>query len=118
MELIHQQFKPEFLNRLDEIIIFHSLKLPQIMKIVDIQFGILSRRLAEKKINLSMSEKARNHIAKIGYDPLYGARPIKRTIQHTILDPLAIRILNKEFVEGDSVEVDVEGNEIVFRKTG
>ncbi|VVB91938.1 ATP-dependent Clp protease ATP-binding subunit ClpX [uncultured archaeon] len=118
MELIHQQFKPEFLNRLDEIIIFHSLKLPQIMKIVDIQFGILSRRLAEKKINLSMSEKARNFIAKIGYDPLYGARPIKRTIQHTILDPLAIRILNKEFVEGDSVEVDVEGNEIVFRKTG
>jgi ATP-dependent Clp protease ATP-binding subunit ClpB len=118
MELIHQQFKPEFLNRLDEIIIFHSLKLPQIMKIVDIQFGILSRRLAEKKINLSMSAKARNLIAKIGYDPLYGARPIKRTIQHTILDPLAIRILNKEFVEGDSVEVDVEGNEVVFRKTG
>jgi ATP-dependent Clp protease ATP-binding subunit ClpB len=118
MELVHRQFKPEFLNRLDEIIIFHSLKLPQIMKIVDIQFGILSRRLAEKNISLSMSEKARNFIAKIGYDPLYGARPIKRTIQHAILDPLAIRILNKEFVEGDSVEVNVEGNEIVFRKIG
>ncbi len=118
MELVHRQFKPEFLNRLDEIIIFHSLKLPEIMKIVDIQFGILGRRLSEKKITISLTQKARDFVAKAGYDPQFGARPIKRTIQHRILDPLAMKILNKEFTEGDTVEVDVKKNEIVFRKTG
>ncbi len=116
MEIVHQNFKPEFLNRLDEIIIFHSLKLPEIMKIVDIQFGILSKRLSERKITISLTQKARDFVAKAGYDPLYGARPIKRTIQHRILDPLAMKILNKEFVEGDSVEVDVKKEEIAFRK--
>ncbi len=116
MELVHRQFKPEFLNRLDEIIIFHSLKLPEIMKIVDIQFGILSNRLAERKITISMTQKARDFIAKSGYDPQFGARPIKRTIQHRILDPLSMKILNKEFVEGDSIDVDVKKEEIVFRK--
>ncbi|NJD76370.1 MAG: ATP-dependent chaperone ClpB [Candidatus Methanoperedens sp.] len=116
MEIVHKSFKPEFLNRLDEIIIFHSLKLPEIRRIVDIQFRILSKRLSERKINLSLSEKARDLIAKAGYDPLYGARPIKRTIQHRILDPLAMKILDKEFAEGDSVEVDVKKDEIVFSK--
>ncbi|MCZ7380060.1 MAG: ATP-dependent chaperone ClpB [Candidatus Methanoperedens sp.] len=116
MDIVHKNFKPEFLNRLDEIIIFHSLKLPEIMKIVDIQFGILSKRLEERRITISLSEKARDSIAKTGYDPLYGARPIKRTIQQKILDPLAMRILNKEFVEGDSVEVDAKKDEIVFKK--
>ncbi len=118
MELVHRQFKPEFLNRLDEIIIFHSLKLPEIMKIADIQFGILGRRLSEKKITISLTQKARDFVAKAGYDPQFGARPIKRTIQHRILDPLAMKILNKEFTEGDTVKVDVERNELVFRKTG
>ncbi|MCZ7396345.1 MAG: ATP-dependent chaperone ClpB [Candidatus Methanoperedens sp.] len=118
MEMVHRQFKPEFLNRLDEIIIFNSLKLPQITKIVDIQFGILSKRLSERKITISLSEKARDFIAKAGYDPLYGARPIKRTIQHRILDPLALKILNKEFAEGDAVKVDVKKDELVFRKLG
>jgi ATP-dependent Clp protease ATP-binding subunit ClpB len=116
MEIVHQNFKPEFLNRLDELIIFHSLKLPEIMKIVDIQFGILGKRLSERKIIISLTQKARDFVAKAGYDPLYGARPIKRTIQHRILDPLAMKILNKEFVEGDSVEVDVKKEEIAFRK--
>ncbi len=117
MEIVHRQFKPEFLNRLDEIIIFNSLKLPQIMKIVEIQFNMLNKRLSERKIALSMTEKARDFIAKTGYDPLYGARPIKRTIQHKILDPLAMKILNKEFGEGDFVDVDVERDEVVFRKS-
>ena len=116
MEMVHRQFKPEFLNRLDEIIIFNSLKLPQITKIVDIQFRILSKRLSERKITISLSEKARDFIAKAGYDPLYGARPIKRTIQHRILDPLALKILNKEFAEGDAVKVDVKRDEILFSK--
>ena len=114
MEIVRSTFKPEFLNRLDEIIIFHSLKLPEIMKIVDIQFGMLSRRLAERKVNISLTGNARDYIAKAGYDPSFGARPIKRTIQHEILDPLAMKILNREFMEGDSVEVDVENDEIVF----
>lgn len=91
-------------------------ELPEIVKIVDIQFGILSKRLLEKRINLNMTEKARDFIARTGYDPSYGARPLKRTIQHGILDPLAMKILNKEFGEGDSVEVDAEGDEIVFLK--
>ncbi|KCZ73513.1 ATP-dependent chaperone ClpB [Candidatus Methanoperedens nitroreducens] len=118
MEVVHSQFKPEFLNRLDEIIIFHSLKLPEIMKIVDIQSGILSKRLDERKISISLTEKAKDFIARTGYDPSYGARPLKRTIQHKILDPLSMKILNKEFGEGDSIEVDVENNEIVFRRAG
>ncbi len=116
MELVHSQFKPEFLNRLDEIIIFHSLKLPEIMKIVDIQFGILSKRLSERKITIDLTQKARDFVAKAGYDPQFGARPIKRTIQHRILDPLAMKILNKDFAEGDTVEVDVKKDEMVFRK--
>jgi ATP-dependent Clp protease ATP-binding subunit ClpB len=116
MDIVHENFKPEFLNRLDEIIIFHSLKFPEIIKIVNIQFGILSKRLEERRITISLTEKARDLIANTGYDTLYGARPIKRTIQQKILDPLAMKILNKEFVEGDSVEVDAKKDEIVFKK--
>jgi ATP-dependent Clp protease ATP-binding subunit ClpB len=116
MDMVRKNFKPEFLNRLDDIIIFQSLKLPEIMKIVDIQFAILSRRLAERKINITLSKKAKDLIAKAGYDPQFGARPIKRTIQQRILDPLAMKILDKEFGEGDSIEVDVERGEMVFRK--
>lgn len=118
MDVIRSQFKPEFLNRLDEIIIFHSLRLPQIIKIVDIQFIILKKRLAERKIEITLTETARDLIARTGYDPSYGARPLKRTIQHKILDPIAMKILDKEFGEGDMIEVDVEGDELVFRKVG
>ncbi|MRG77796.1 MAG: ATP-dependent chaperone ClpB [ANME-2 cluster archaeon] len=116
MEAVRVQFRPEFLNRLDDIIIFHQLKLPEIVKIVDIQVNILSKRLKERKINIVLSEKARDFIARTGFDPTFGARPLKRTIQHKILDPLAMKILNKEFGEGDSIEVDVEESEIVFKK--
>jgi len=116
MEAVRVQFRPEFLNRLDDIIIFHQLKLPEIVKIVDIQVNILTKRLKERKINIVLSEKARDFIARTGFDPTFGARPLKRTIQHRILDPLAMKILNKEFSEGDSIEVDVEESEIVFKK--
>ena len=116
MEAVRVQFRPEFLNRLDDIIIFHQLKLPEIVKIVDIQVNILSKRLKERKINIVLSEKARDFVARTGFDPTFGARPLKRTIQHKILDPLAMKILNKEFGEGDSIEVDVEESEIVFKK--
>ncbi|MCZ7401715.1 MAG: ATP-dependent chaperone ClpB [Candidatus Methanoperedens sp.] len=116
MEVVHKQFKPEFLNRLDEIIIFHPLKLAEITKIVDLQFNILKKRLTERKIEINLTQSAKDFIAKTGYDPSFGARPLKRTIQHQILDPLAMKILDKEFAEGDSIEVDVEGDELVFRK--
>ena len=116
MEVVRSKFKPEFLNRLDEIIIFHPLRLPEIMKIVDIQFNILKKRLTERKIEITLTESARDLIARTGYDPSYGARPLKRTIQHRILDPLAMKILDKEFGQGDTIEVDAEGEEIVFRK--
>jgi ATP-dependent Clp protease ATP-binding subunit ClpB len=116
MDVVRSQFKPEFLNRLDEIIIFHSLNLPEIIKIVDIQFNILKKRLTERKIQITLTESARDLIARIGYDPSYGARPLKRTIQRRILDPLAMKILDKEFVQGDTIEVDADGEEIVFRK--
>jgi len=116
MEAVRTQFRPEFLNRLDDIIMFHQLKLPEIVKIVDIQLGLLSRRLKERKIDIVLTEKARDFIAKTGFDPTYGARPLKRTIQQKILDPLAMKILNKEFGEGDSIEVDVDNAEIVFEK--
>ncbi|MFZ3168903.1 MAG: ATP-dependent chaperone ClpB [Candidatus Methanoperedens sp.] len=116
MDAVRSHFKPEFLNRLDDIIIFHSLRLPEIMKIVDIQFNILKKRLTEKKIEINLTASARDLIARIGYDPSYGARPLKRTIQHKILDPLAMKILDKEFGEGDSIEVDAKGDELVFRK--
>ena len=116
MEAVRVQFRPEFLNRLDDIIIFHQLKLPEIVKIVDIQVNILSKRLKERKINIVLTDKARDFIARTGFDPTFGARPLKRTIQHKILDPLAMKILNKEFGEGDSIEVDVEESEIVFKK--
>jgi ATP-dependent Clp protease ATP-binding subunit ClpB len=115
-EAVRAQFKPEFLNRLDDIIIFHQLKLEQIMDIVDIQLRNLSKRLSDRKITLSLTEKGKEFIATSGYDPSYGARPLKRTIQHKILDPLAMKILDKEFAEGDSIEVDAENDGVVFRK--
>ncbi len=116
MDVVRSQFKPEFLNRLDEIIIFHSLNLPEIIKIVDIQFNILKKRLTERKIEINLTESARDLIARTGYDPSYGARPLKRTIQHKILDPLAMKILDKEFGQGDTIEVDADGEDIKFRK--
>ncbi|MCK4937488.1 MAG: ATP-dependent chaperone ClpB, partial [Methanosarcinales archaeon] len=94
MEAVRAQFRPEFLNRLDDIIIFHQLKLPEIMKIVDIQVNQLSKRLRERKINIVLNEKAKDFVARTGFDPTFGARPLKRTIQHKVLDPLAMKILN------------------------
>ncbi|MDW7726916.1 MAG: ATP-dependent chaperone ClpB [Candidatus Methanoperedens sp.] len=115
-EAVRARFKPEFLNRLDDIIIFHQLKLAQIKEIVDIQLKNLGNRLSDRKITLSLTGNAKDFIARTGYDPSYGARPLKRTIQHKILDPLAMKILDKEFVEEDSIEVGVENDTVVFRK--
>lgn len=114
METLKMQFRPEFLNRIDEIIIFNPLGMDEIKKIVEIQMRYLQDRLAEKKISISVSESVKELIASKGFDPVFGARPIKRTIQRMIEDPLSMQILNGEFGEGDTIKMDVLEGAIVF----
>jgi ATP-dependent Clp protease ATP-binding subunit ClpB len=117
MEAVKAQFKPEFLNRIDELVIFHSLGIEEIKAIVEIQVKKLEKRLLERRIGLKMTEKAKEFLAKEGFDPAYGARPLKRVIQKEIQDKLAIRILEGKFKEGDTVTVDMESRkgELVFK---
>jgi ATP-dependent Clp protease ATP-binding subunit ClpB len=114
MDALRSTFRPEFLNRVDEIVIFNSLGAEEIKKIVDIQVRLLGKRLEGAKINLELTDKARDFLAETGFDPVYGARPLKRTIQHLIQDPLAIKILDGSIKEGDRVRVDVKKGEVVF----
>ena len=114
MEALRAQFRPEFLNRIDEIIVFNKLGIEQIRQIVDIQLERLKQRLAARKVDITLSPEARDTLAEIGFDPVYGARSIKRAIQRQVLDPLAMEVLEGEFSDGDTIEVDVEGGEIVF----
>jgi ATP-dependent Clp protease ATP-binding subunit ClpB len=117
LDALRSHFKPEFLNRVDEVIIFHALTLENIKQIVEIQLRNLRKRLAERKISLSLTDGAKEFLAKEGFDPVYGARPLKRAIQRFIQDPLALKLLQGEFSEGDTVEADVSlKNEIVFSK--
>lgn len=110
-------FKPEFLNRVDDVIIFHALTVENIKEIVEIQLRNLRKRLGDRKMSISLSNRAKDLLAKEGYDPVYGARPLKRAIQRLIQDPLALKILEREFSEGDHIEVDVGPvNELVFKK--
>ena len=113
-DALRATFRPEFLNRVDEIVIFNSLGAEEIKKIVDIQVRLLGRRLEGAKIKLELTERARDYLAETGFDPVYGARPLKRTIQHLIQDPLAIKILEGSVKEGDHVKVDVKNGEVVF----
>jgi ATP-dependent Clp protease ATP-binding subunit ClpB len=117
MDAVRAHFKPEFLNRVDELIIFHSLGLKEIKAIVEIQVKKLEQRLLEKRIQLKMSEKAKEWLAKEGFDPAYGARPLKRVIQKEIQDKLALMLLEGKFKEGDSIiaEVNERKGELVFR---
>jgi ATP-dependent Clp protease ATP-binding subunit ClpB len=112
--VLREAFKPEFLNRVDETIIFNSLGREQIKSIVEIQLRRLRHNLAERKIALEVTDNAKALIAEKGYDPTYGARPLKRTIQRLIQDPLAIKILEGEFKEGDQVEIDADGDALEF----
>ncbi|MGD8521709.1 MAG: ATP-dependent chaperone ClpB [Desulfobacterales bacterium] len=113
-ETLRATFKPEFLNRIDEIIIFQNLTADEIVKIVDIQIERLGRRLADRKIDLILTDDSREFIAKKGYDPIYGARPLKRTIQQYIENPLSLEILKGHVAEGSRVSAEVEGDQIVF----
>ena len=115
-EALRAGFKPEFLNRIDDIIIFLNLEPDQIGRIVDIQIGQLADRLAEQNIELVLSDSARDLIARQGYDPIYGARPLKRVIQRQIENPLALEILEGKVLEGAKISAEPDGERIVFRK--
>jgi ATP-dependent Clp protease ATP-binding subunit ClpB len=116
MQELRQTLRPELLNRIDEIVIFHPLGREELARIVDIQLGHLRRRLADKRIELEVTDPAKAVLAREGYDPTFGARPLKRTIQRLVQDPLALKLLGGEFSEGDTVTVDAEGDDIVFRR--
>jgi ATP-dependent Clp protease ATP-binding subunit ClpB len=115
-EALRGHFKPEFLNRVDEIIVFHQLGREQIDHIVEIQLARVRALLEDRRIELEVSEAAKQVLADRGYDPHYGARPLKRVIQRMVQDPLAIRILEGEFPEGSKVRVDAQDGELSFRK--
>jgi ATP-dependent Clp protease ATP-binding subunit ClpB len=116
-EALRAGFKPEFLNRIDETIIFLNLEPEQIGMIVEIQMAHLAYRLAEQNIELILANSARDLIARQGYDPIYGARPLKRVIQRQIENPLALEILEGKILEGAKLSAEAEGEQIVFRKT-
>jgi ATP-dependent Clp protease ATP-binding subunit ClpB len=118
MEALRASFRPEFLNRVDEIIIFHQLGEREIRSIVDLQFNALKRRLSDRHMDLSLTDNARDVLVHEGFDPAYGARPLKRTIQRLVLDPLAVKVLEGEFRDGDTIAVDASEGSLVFERTG
>ncbi|MFO8101418.1 MAG: AAA family ATPase [Dehalococcoidia bacterium] len=113
---LKQAFRPEFLNRIDDIIIFDELSEEQLHHIVELMLNEMKKRLEERKIEISLTEEAKSWLAKEGFDPLYGARPLRRAIQRFVENPLSRRILQGEFREGDGIRVELEGDELVFNK--
>jgi len=114
-KILEGHFRPEFLNRVDEVVIFRGLTREAILRIVDLQLALLAKRLEERNVKLEVSRKARELLAARGYDPIYGARPLKRTIQQDVQNPLAMRLLAGDFAEGDTVRVDVsDKDQFVF----
>jgi ATP-dependent Clp protease ATP-binding subunit ClpB len=116
MAILPSHFRPEFLNRIDEVVVFHSLGRKQIHAIANLQVGYLRKRLQERDMELELTEPALDKIAEAGFDPIYGARPLKRAIQHQIENPLAQEILSGHFGPGDRIIVDSDGEHIVFRR--
>jgi ATP-dependent Clp protease ATP-binding subunit ClpB len=118
LNTLRSTFRPEFLNRVDEVIIFRPLSREQIGQIVEIQLGHLRKLLADRKLSLELTPQAHGQLAEQGYDPVYGARPLKRVIQQRLQNPLALKLLQGEFKEGDTVCVGVNGaGEFTFGKT-
>jgi ATP-dependent Clp protease ATP-binding subunit ClpB len=116
MDALRAHFPPEFLNRIDEVIVFHPLGRQHLEQIVDIQLRGLLQRLQARKIDVELTDRARQHIVAEGYDPVYGARPLKRTLQRQLLDPLAMQVLAGEFREGDTVLVDGANGGLTFER--
>ena len=116
MEVVGSHFRPEFINRIDEVVVFHPLGREQIRAIANIQIDYLRQRLAERDLSLELTDAALDKLGEAGFDPVYGARPLKRAIQHQLENPLAQRILAGEFHPGDTIAVDVEDGQLVFRR--
>jgi ATP-dependent Clp protease ATP-binding subunit ClpB len=116
MEVVAQHFRPEFINRVDDVVVFHPLGRAEIRRIVDIQLGRLRDRLAERDLLLTISDGAMDRLAEAGFDPVYGARPLKRAIQQQVENPLAQQILAGKFVPGDTIDVAVEADRLAFKR--
>jgi ATP-dependent Clp protease ATP-binding subunit ClpB len=114
MQAMRQHFRPEFLNRVDEMVIFHSLTMEHLVGIVEIQLERLRARLQEREITISLTDAAKQLIVEAGYDPAYGARPLKRAIQHKIADPLALEILEGRVRDGDHVQIGIRDEQLSF----
>ena len=115
-EAMREFFRPEFLNRIDEVVEFHPLSKEQLAEVVELQLRRLRERLAERGLGLELTDAAKEQLVEAGWDPTYGARPLKRAIQRLVENPLALRLLEGEFAEGDTVRVDVQDGELVFAK--
>jgi len=115
-DALRAHFKPEFLNRIDDIVFFHPLGREHIRHIIDIQLASLLRRLEDRKLSLVLSDAARERLIEEGYDPVYGARPLRRTLQRRLLDPLALAVLEGRFTDGDTVRVDAEDDTLVLNR--
>ncbi|MFM2289822.1 MAG: hypothetical protein RL684_2965, partial [Pseudomonadota bacterium] len=117
LEIVQQNFKPEFINRIDDLVVFHPLGTAQIRAIVDIQLGLLRKRLLERDIELDLDDAARDLLGEAGFDPVYGARPLKRAIQQQVENPLAQRLLSGAFGSGDRIRVTVVDGALSFLKS-
>ena len=117
-EALREFFRPEFLNRIDEVVEFHPLSREQIGEIVELQLRRLHERLADRGLSLELTDEAKELVAEAGWDPTYGARPLKRALQRLVENPLAMRLLEGDFAEGDTVLVDARDGELVFEKAG
>ncbi|MBY0307238.1 MAG: hypothetical protein K2Q09_00705, partial [Phycisphaerales bacterium] len=113
----HQFMRPELLNRIDEIVVFHQLKKEHIRQIVEIQLARLRRRLSDRGVTLTLTPAAADHLAAEGWDPAFGARPLKRVIQQRLENALASRLLAGDFTDGDAVTADVQNDQLVFKMT-
>ena len=116
MAVLRDHFRPEFLNRVDEIIVFKSLTEDQLGAVIDIQLKRLQQRLADRKVAMVLTDAARSLLIQRGWDPVYGARPLKRAIQRLVQDPLAMMLLEGKFSEGDAVQVDASKGQLTFSK--
>ena len=115
MDVVGSHFRPEFVNRIDDLVVFHPLGRAHIRKIVDIQLEYLHLRLADRDISIELSDAARDKLADAGFDPVYGARPLKRAIQQQVENPLAQQILQGSFKPGDVIRIAVEGDQLQFK---
>src|SRR5690606_35500574 len=116
-DAVRRHFRPEFVNRIDDVVVFHALSREHIHDIVGVQLNQLKKRLADRKLTLVLSEAAKDLLAERGYDPVYGARPLKREIQRLVLDPLAMEILNGRVPDGATVTAERDGDGLAFQVT-